>query len=237
MTEVVKVCYRFLWKRWSQSPERFTTALKPRRSFSPGFQKEQQQKASAKIPQKPCEMDKMASWIIMIYLFIRPMPPDRLVVVDSETQEIAWRRSQVDHFDRKKIFMKFTNVPRAREWRSTSSKSRRKMSGVSNILWRTWITKMKTSSSQFRSLSRSFFLDISTLPNKQLLGWRGVLDDVLRPYLNHHHDNISLYLIINNRNNDSPMTRTGLSTGWMCTALQNTKAWSWRVNLAMLRSK
>ena len=38
--------------------------------------------------------------VIMIYLFIRPMPPDRLVVVDSETQEIAWRRSQVDHFDR-----------------------------------------------------------------------------------------------------------------------------------------
>ena len=32
----------------------------------------------------------------------RPMPPDRLVVVDSETQEIAWRRSQVDHFDREK---------------------------------------------------------------------------------------------------------------------------------------
>ena len=36
------------------------------------------------------------------------MPPDRLVVVDSETQEIAWRRSQVgfypfqifDNFDR-----------------------------------------------------------------------------------------------------------------------------------------
>ena len=32
------------------------------------------------------------------------MPPDRLVVVDSETQEIAWRRSQVDHFDRVKKF-------------------------------------------------------------------------------------------------------------------------------------
>ena len=111
MTEVVKVCYRFLWKRWSQSPERFTTALKPRRSFSPGFQKEQQQKASAKIPQKPCEMDKMASWIIMIYLFIRPMPPDRLVVVDSETQEIAWRRSQVDHFDRKKYLWNLRMSP------------------------------------------------------------------------------------------------------------------------------
>ena len=47
-------------------------------------------------------MDKMAPWVIMMYLFIRPMPPDRLVVVDSETQEIAWRRSQVDHFDRNK---------------------------------------------------------------------------------------------------------------------------------------
>ena len=75
---------------------------KTKKIFLTRFSKEQQQKASAKIPQKPCEMDKMASWIIMIYLFIRPMPPDRLVVVDSETQEIAWRRSQVDHFDREK---------------------------------------------------------------------------------------------------------------------------------------
>ena len=173
--------YRFLWKRWSQSLEKFTTALKPRRSFSPGFQKEQQLKTSAKIPQKPCEMDKMAPWVIIIYLFIRPMPPDRLVVVDSETQEIAWRRSQVDHFDRnKKTHYQFTNVPRAREWRSTSSKSRRKTNDVSNILWRTWITKMKTSNSQFRSLFRSYS-DISTLPNVQLLERRGVLDDVLKP--------------------------------------------------------
>ena len=30
------------------------------------------------------------------------MPPDRLVVVDSETQEIAWRRSQVDNLNRNK---------------------------------------------------------------------------------------------------------------------------------------
>ena len=143
---------------------------KTKKIFLTRFSKEQQQKASAKIPQKPCEMDKMASWIIMIYLFIRPMPPDRLVVVDSETQEIAWRRSQVDHFDKKKkVFMQLTNVPRAREWRSTSSKSRRKTSDVSNILWRTWITKMKTSNSQFRSLFRSYS-DIST--------W---LDDVLKP--------------------------------------------------------
>ena len=51
-------------------------------------------------------MDKVASWVIMIYLFIRPVPPDRLVVVDSETQEIAWRRSQVDHFDRKKKYLR-----------------------------------------------------------------------------------------------------------------------------------
>ena len=28
-------------------------------------------------------------------IMCRPMPPDRLVVVDSETQEVAWRRSQV----------------------------------------------------------------------------------------------------------------------------------------------
>ena len=73
---------------------------KTKKIFLTRFSKEQQQKASAKIPQKPCEMDKMAPWVIIIYLFIRPMPPDRLVVVDSETQEIAWRRSQVDHFDR-----------------------------------------------------------------------------------------------------------------------------------------
>ena len=89
---------------------------KTKKIFLTRFSKEQQQKASAKIPQKPCEMDKMAPWIIMMYLFIRPMPPDRLVVVDSETQEIAWRRSQVDHFDGEKLlFMQLTNVPRARE--------------------------------------------------------------------------------------------------------------------------
>ena len=87
---------------------------KTKKIFLTRFSKEQQQKASAKIPQKPCEMDKMAPWVIMMYLFIRPMPPDRLVVVDSETQEIAWRRSQVDHFDREKITYAIDKCPQSK---------------------------------------------------------------------------------------------------------------------------
>ena len=75
---------------------------KTKKIFLTRFSKGQHQKTSAKIPKKPCEMDKMALWVRMIYFFIRPMPPDRLVVVDSETQEIAWRRSQVDNLNRNK---------------------------------------------------------------------------------------------------------------------------------------
>ena len=40
-------------------------------------------------------LDNLTSWWFDDLSLFRPMPPDRLVVVDSETQEIAWRRSQV----------------------------------------------------------------------------------------------------------------------------------------------
>ena len=53
--------YRFLWKRWSQSPERFTTALKPRRSFSPGFSKRATTKDQRRNSLKVCEMDKFGT--------------------------------------------------------------------------------------------------------------------------------------------------------------------------------